>query len=189
MAALRPGRVPTARLCSPEACTPPERESPHCTQLFSWMPLWTTAKGNITAWPVARGLLGAAAQSSEQPRQTRSQRRCDFRLCFKLTAAFHRGLRGPCFQTGGEDAALLFLTRLVTYSTSLSRHPPLGLGARLAAGPNAPPCHAQGWVLRAQPEGSRATANSWGRGSWRKLLAPHSCHSAFCPIMHCSTLN
>lgn len=92
---LRPG------LCLPEARTLPERQGPHCTQLFSWMPLWTTAKGNITAWPAARGLLGAAARASEQPRQTRSQRRRDFRLCFKLTAAFHRGLSGPRFQTGG----------------------------------------------------------------------------------------
>ena len=121
----------------------------------------------------------------EQPRQTCSQRRCDFRLCFKLTAAFHRGLSGPCFQTGG-DTTLLFLTWPVTHSTAAGtprppRHPLRGLCAGLAPGPTAPPCHTQEWARRAQPQGGRAMATSRGRGQLGETICPSELPQCFLP--------
>lgn len=51
----------------------PEQEGPHCAELFSWMPLWTTVKGNITVWQRSISLIGNIVlrmQSRSLPSQT-----------------------------------------------------------------------------------------------------------------------
>lgn len=158
------------------------------------MPLWTTAKGNITAWPAARGLLSAAARGSEQPRQTRSQRRRYFRLCFKLTAAFQRALR-PLLPDEG-DTALLFLTCPVTSSTATSapglpRHPPPCRWAPPLLHSAGPGSEGGGGGHAGCSPGWRGWGLPWACGGWavvaREALwpsEPQQCFVLGCVLVH-----
>lgn len=136
------------------------------------MPLRTTAKGNMTAWPVARGLLGAAAglgaaKANTLPALPQFSPVFQINRCLSQRALWPRS-------PDQAIAALLFLTWPVSYSAAASspwssRRPRLGLHAGPAPGPTPP------WAPLAG--GQAEHSNRLGQGELGETMCPSELHA------------